>query len=276
MPAAEMLALTKRLLEAADGGRPVLLASLLEAGPDATLVQGARLLVEQDGTTLGSLGNEALDALVVDYAPGAFEEHSASTVYVDGDHLNMRVVSGATSIYVEVVEAKPTFLVVGAGHVGRSLVKLADFLDFHVVVIDDRDDFADPELLPEADQVICADFEEALENFPITNDTSIVLVTRGHKQDEVSLRKCLGRGARYLGMIGSRRRSATVLEHLIEEGFEREEIAKVRTPIGLDIHAESPEEIAIAVMAEVIMLRKGGEGAPMYYRKAALRNLAGE
>ncbi|MCA9843056.1 MAG: XdhC family protein, partial [Dehalococcoidia bacterium] len=177
---------------------------------------------------------------------------------------------------VEVVEAKPTFLVVGAGHVGRSLVKLADFLDFHVVVIDDRDDFADPELLPEADQVICADFEEALENFPITNDTSIVLVTRGHKQDEVSLRKCLGRGARYLGMIGSRRRSATVLEHLIEEGFEREEIAKVRTPIGLDIHAESPEEIAIAVMAEVIMLRKGGEGAPMYYRKAALRNLAGE
>ncbi|MCA9853863.1 MAG: XdhC family protein [Dehalococcoidia bacterium] len=276
MPAAEMLALTKRLLEAADGGRPVLLASLLEAGPDATLVQGARLLVEQDGTTLGSLGNEALDALVVDYAPGAFEEHSASTVYVDGDHLNTRVVSGATSIYVEVVEAKPTFLVVGAGHVGRSLVKLADFLDFHVVVIDDRDDFADPELLPEADQVICADFEEALENFPITNDTSIVLVTRGHKQDEVSLRKCLGRGARYLGMIGSRRRSATVLEHLIEEGFEREEIAKVRTPIGLDIHAESPEEIAIAVMAEVIMLRKGGEGAPMYYRKAALRNLAGE
>ncbi|MCA9825900.1 MAG: XdhC family protein [Dehalococcoidia bacterium] len=276
MPAAEMLALTKRLLEAADGGRPVLLASLLEAGPDATLVQGARLLVEQDGTTLGSLGNEALDALVVDYAPGAFEEHSASTVYVDGDHLNARAVSGATSIYVEVVEAKPTFLVVGAGHVGRSLVKLADFLDFHVVVIDDRDDFADPELLPEADQVICADFEEALENFPITNDTSIVLVTRGHKQDEVSLRKCLGRGARYLGMIGSRRRSATVLEHLIEEGFEREEIAKVRTPIGLDIHAESPEEIAIAVMAEVIMLRKGGEGAPMYYRKAALRNLAGE
>ncbi len=271
MPDEEKLALTKRLLQAAEGGTPVLLASLLEPGPDATLVQGARLLVEPGGATFGSLGNATLDALIVDFAGDTFAAHSAQTVYLDGDHLNTRTVRGATSIYVEVVEAKPTFLVVGAGHVGRSLVKLADFLDFHVAVIDDRDDFADPELLPEADEVICADFEEALDAFPITSDTSIVLVTRGHKQDELSLRKCLGRGARYLGMIGSRRRSATVLEHLVEEGFDRDEIARVRTPIGLDIHAESPEEIAIAVMAEVIMLRKGGEGAPMYYRKAALR-----
>jgi xanthine dehydrogenase accessory factor len=276
MSAEEMLAITKRLLAAADGGEPVLLASLLEPGPDESLLQGSRLLVEADGSTLGSLGSAELDRLIADFAPGAFDEHMARTVYVDGDHLNTRTVRGATSVYVEVVEAKPTFLVVGAGHVGRSLVKLADFLDFHVAAIDDREDFADPELLPEADEVICADFEEALDSFKITSDTSIVLVTRGHKQDELSLKKCLGRGARYLGMIGSRRRSATVLEHLIEEGFSREEIAKVRTPIGLDIHAESPEEIAIAVMAEVIMLRKGGEGAPMYYRKAALRNVAGE
>jgi xanthine dehydrogenase accessory factor len=266
-----MLTLTKRLLEAAEGGTPVLLASLLEPGPEPSLVQGARLLVERDGRTLGTLGDARLDGLVASFAEGAFDTHTAQTVYVDGDRLNTRTVRGATAIYLEVVEAKPTFLVVGAGHVGRSIVKLADFLDFHVAVIDDREDFADPELLPEADQVICEDFEEALAAFPITNDTSIVLVTRGHKQDELSLRKCLGRGARYLGMIGSRRRSATVLEHLIEEGFDPLEVAKVRTPIGLDIHAESPEEIAVAVMAEVIMLRKGGEGAPMYYRKAALR-----
>jgi xanthine dehydrogenase accessory factor len=271
-----MLEITKRLLEAAEGGEPALLASILEVGPDASLLAGARLLVEPDGRTMGSLGDAQLDALVHGFAPGAFEEHVAQTVYVKDGALSTRTVRGATAIYIEVVEAKPVFIVVGAGHVGRSIVKLADFLDFHVVVIDDRDDFADPELVPEADEVICEDFEEALERYPINADTSVVLVTRGHKQDELSLRKCLGRGARYLGMIGSRRRTAAVLEHLRDEGYDPAELEKVRTPIGLDIGAESPEEIAISVMAEVIMLRKSGTGAAMYYRKAPLRIAAGE
>jgi xanthine dehydrogenase accessory factor len=271
-----MLEITRRLLQAAEGGEPVLLASILEPGPDTELTQGDRLLVEPDGRTLGSLGNELLDALVTAFAQQAFDEHLTQTMYVTGDALRERTVRGATAIYLEVVEAKPVFIVVGAGHVGRSIAKIADFLDFHVVVIDDREDFADPELVPEADEVICEDFEAALERYPINANTSIVLVTRGHKQDELSLRKCLGRGARYLGMIGSRRRTAAVLEHLQAEGFDPVELEKVRTPIGLDLRGESPEEIAISVMAEVIMLRKGGTGAPMHYRKAALRMAAGE
>lgn len=266
-----MLELTKRLLAAAEGGEPVLLASVLEPGPKRDLELGARLLVEPGGRRLGSLGDPVLDDLVAAFAPSAFDEHLTQTVYVDGERLNTRTVKGATAIYVEVVESKPVFLVVGAGHVGRSIVKLADFLDFHVAVIDDREDYADPELVPEADQVICDDFEAALERFPITADTSIVLVTRGHKQDELSLRKCLGRGARYLGMIGSKRRTTTVLEHLRDEGFDPAELARVRTPIGLDIGAETPEEIAVSILAEVIMLRKGGAGGPMYHRKAGMR-----
>jgi xanthine dehydrogenase accessory factor len=92
------------------------------------------------------------------------------------------------------------------------------------------------------------------------------MVTRGHKQDELSLRKCLARGAGYVGMIGSRRRTGAVLEHLEAEGFDPVELAKVRTPIGLNIGAETPEEIAISIMAEVIMLRRGGDGAVMYHR----------
>lgn len=260
--------ITARLLAAAEGGEPVLLASVLEPGP-AALEPGARLLVERDGTTMGSLGSALLDGLVAAFAAGAFAGHFTGTVYLTGEALAERAMPGSTSIYVEVVEAKPVFLVVGAGHVGRAIAKLADFLDFHVAILDDREDFANPENVPEADQVICDDFESALRAFPIDGNTSIVLVTRGHKQDELSLRTCLGRGAHYLGMIGSRRRSGAVLQHLRDEGFDPAELAKVRTPIGLDIGAESPEEIAIAVMAEVIMLRKGGAGAPMYYRPGA-------
>jgi xanthine dehydrogenase accessory factor len=146
-------------------------------------------------------------------------------------------------------------------------VKLADFLDFHVVVIDDREDFADPQRLPEADQVLCMDYEEALDGLDINANTHVVMVTRGHKQDELALRHALGRGAGYVGMIGSRRRTATVLEHLEADGFDPAELARVRTPIGLDIGAETPEEIAIAIMAEVILLRRGGSATPMYWRR---------
>jgi xanthine dehydrogenase accessory factor len=265
-----MLALTKRLLAAAEGGEPVLLAAVLEAGPTA-LVPGARMLVERSGARMGSLGDQALDDLVAGNAAGAFADHATETVYVTGSGLSHRTVQGATSVYMEVVEAKPVFLVVGAGHIGRSLARLADLLDYHVAVIDDREEFADAERLPEADEVICDDFEAALNRYPINANTTIVMVTRGHKQDELSLRCCLGRGAGYLGMIGSKRRTATVLQHLREEGFDPAELAKVRTPIGLDIGAETPEEIAVSIMAEVIMRRRGGTGSPMYRRPASLR-----
>ncbi len=243
----------------------MLLASVLEAGP-AKLVPGTRMLIEASGERLGSLGATAIDDLVAGLAREAFERHLAATVYVSEGGLSERTLAGATSVYVEVVEAKPVFLVVGAGHIGRALARLADFLDFHVVVVDDREEFATAERVPEADEVICEDFATALDGYPVNVNTSIVLVTRGHKQDELSLRHCLGRGAGYLGMIGSKRRTTTVLQHLRDEGFDAEDLAKVRTPIGLDIGAETPEEIAISIVAEVIMLRRGGDGKAMYHR----------
>ena len=263
-----MLELTQRLVRAAEGGEPVVLASILEVGP-LPLAAGSRMLVERDGDGLGSLGDPLLDARVREYALDAFDRHAAETIYVDADALTTRTIAGATSIYLEVVEPKPVFLVVGAGHIGRSLAHLADFLDFHVTVIDDREDFANSERIPEADEVICDDYEAALDRFSIDANTSIVMVTRGHKQDELALRHCLGRGAGYVGMIGSKRRTATVLAHLAEEGFAAEDLAKVRTPIGLDVGAETPEEIAISIMAEVILQRRGGSGRPMYHRKLA-------
>jgi len=266
-----MLDLTKRLLAAAKGGEPVLLASILEAG-GRTLTPGARLLVDPSGDVMGSLGDDALDSLIRAYATAAFADRIAQTLYVKDGALSERVVDGATSIYVEVVTSKPVFLVVGGGHIGRSLAKLANFLDYHVVVIDDREDFADATLIPEADEVICDDFEHAIDNYPIGPMTTIVLVTRGHMQDEMSLKRCLGRGAGYLGMIGSKRRTAAVLQHMQDEGFDREELDRVRTPIGLDIGAESPEEIAVAIVAEVLMLQNKADGAVMYTRPARLRS----
>lgn len=274
-PEGVMLELTKRLVAAANGDGPVLVASLLEPGPRSTLSPGARLVVEPSGGLLGTLGDPEIDALVASHAQTALRQEAAVTLYVAGEvageSLTERRVEGATSVYVEVVGARPVFLVVGAGHIGRYLARMASLLEFEVAVLDDRADFADPALLPEADHVICDEFEPALDAFPINARTHIVMVTRGHRQDEQSLRRCLGRGAAYIGMIGSRRRTATVLEHLRDEGFGAAELARIRTPIGLDIGAETPAEIALSIMGEVTMLRRGGTGAPMYHRPAHLR-----
>jgi len=170
-------------------------------------------------------------------------------------------------VLIEVVEPPATLLVVGAGHIGRALARFGAEVGFSVAILDDRPDYADPARIPEADRVICADFEQALDAFPITSSTFVVLVTRGHKQDELSLRKVIGRPAAYIGMIGSKRRTGAVLEHLREEGFPAEVLDRVHTPNGLDIGAETPAEIAISVIAEMIMERRGGSGRPMYYRR---------
>lgn len=266
-----MLELARRLAAAVERGEAVLVAMVLEPGPHPHLRPGARLAVFPGGERVGTLGDPALDSLVVEAAPELVAQHVVGTAYVGPHGLSWRTIPDATSLYLEVVEPKPVLLVVGAGHIGRALAKLGNFLGFHVAVVDDREEFADPALIPEADEVICDDFAHALDAYPIGPNTHVVLVTRGHKHDELALRHCVGRGAAYLGMIGSKRRTSAVLEHLLSDGFPLEELAKVRTPVGLDIGAETPEEIALAIMAEVLLLRRGGTGAPLYWRPAHLR-----
>ncbi len=263
-----MFELTQRLLAAAEGGEPLVSVTVLEPGP-RQIAAGSRFAITKSGERMGSLGDSAIEDLVAAYAPDAFPRHATETVYIAESGISQRSIEGATSLYLEVVESRPVFLIVGGGHIGRCLAKLADFLDYYVAVLDDREDFADAEKIPEADEIICDDFEAAIDRFPINSNTSIVMVTRGHKQDEQSLRRSLGRGAGYLGMIGSRRRTTAVLEHLAEEGYDPAELARIRTPIGLDIAAETPEEIAISIMAEVIALRHNARGGTMYYRRDA-------
>jgi len=130
-------------------------------------------------------------------------------------------------------------------------------------VIDDRPEFADPKRFPEAERVIRGRFDEVLADYPLDRTTYFVAVTRGHKHDEASLRSVIGRGAAYVGMIGSRRRARAVLQHLSEEGADAAAIAQVHTPVGLGIGAESPAEIAVSVMAEIILVRRGGDGLPL-------------
>jgi len=270
--------ITAEVVAAQGGGPPVVVATVISAPQDAAVSVGAKLLVRPDGSSIGALDGGPLEAAVRAEGADAFRRHGVESVSLaaGGARLSRPQAQAQPSyqVMMEVHERPATLLISGGGHIGKALATIGHLCGFAVAVVDDRPDYANRERFPEADQVLCGDFAQTLRDFPIDANTYVVCVTRGHKHDEISLREVVGRSAAYVGMIGSRRRVSAVLQHLIEEGYDPGAIAGVHTPIGLDIGAETPEEIAVAIIAEVIRVRRGGSGRPMREVKRPRRGIA--
>ena len=263
------------------GGAAVAVATVTDPGEQDGLRLGAKLLVRADGPALGALGAAAIDDAAAAAGRAALSARpriEAQTVYVraDGDLVARRSQArpGDGRLMLEVFEAPGRLLIVGGGHVGLALATIGSTLGFQVTVVDDREEFANRERFPMAAEVIAGEVDEVLDKLAIDGRTYAVMVSRGHQVDELALRRTIGRGAAYVGMIGSRRRTGTVLQHLAEEGVPAEDLEVVRTPIGLDIGAETPEEIALAILAEMVMMQRGGSGLPM--REVKGRTPAGQ
>ena len=152
---------------------------------------------------------------------------------------------------------------VGAGHVGHAVARMAKLLDFRVVVVDDRPEFANRERLPDADEIVCADVVESLERLPIAWNSFIVVATRGHKMDAHALRAAVKTKARYVGLVGSKRKTILIDRMLREEGVDEARIRAVHAPIGLDLGGRTPAEIALAILAEIEAERYGGSAKPL-------------
>jgi xanthine dehydrogenase accessory factor len=209
---------------------------------------GRKTLVDERGVQAYPLGDEALDLAAVEEALRALRLGEPAERVVDGDW----------HVFIEPLVATPELVVVGAGHVGQALTRVAPQAGFAVTVIDDRASFANPLRLPDARTILVADPRTTLAELPPRRDRAIVLVTRGHRLDAECLRVAVGLEVAYLGMIGSRRRVRRILEHLAADGIDAERLARVRAPIGLDIGAETPGEIAVAILAEIIDVRRRG------------------
>jgi len=218
-----------------------------------------------------------VDAAVSDAgveAMSAFPRVEVQTLYVSADGAvsdrRHRAVEGDAQIMLQQFESPARLIVVGGGHIGLALAQIGELLGFRLTVLDDREEFANRERFPMAEEIITAELGPALDAIALDGSCHVVLVSRGHRQDEEALRHSVGRGAAFVGMIGSRRRTATVLAHLFEEGFERADLEAVSTPIGLDIGAETPEEIALSILAEIVMRRRGGSGERMVMHRAPI------
>jgi xanthine dehydrogenase accessory factor len=251
-------------------GYPLAIVSLM-ARDGQIDEQTARLLIAGDGTLIGgSLGDSVLDAAAARHAVALLADDRKEIVVAEADELtasssgeiDLRAFGHARLLF-EISRPPLELIVCGGGHVGQAVAQAGRFLDFKVTVIDDRADFASREKFPdERIRLIADDFVAALRSLRITPATHIVIVTRGHRHDEICLQEVIDSPARYVGMIGSRRRTTTIRERLKREGIAPELLRQVHAPIGLDIGALTPEEIALAILAEIVLVRRGGSGAP--------------
>ncbi len=281
MDAAVRAQIVEQIERALEGGPLVVVGTVIEGGDPEVATAGDKLLVQQDArgdiSTLGTLGHEVIDQAVVEAATAVFTEFpriAVETLYFgqDGRSVTRRsqARSGDAQIMIQLFEAPARLIVVGGGHVGLAVARIGEMVGFDIAVYDDREEFANRERFPMADTILNGEADEALGHLDLGPGTYVVLVSRGHKQDEDALRLVVGRGAGYVGMIGSRRRTATVLQHLAEEGFAREALDAVNTPVGIDIGAETPEEIALSILAEIVMIRRGGTGTRMRTQRASI------
>jgi len=264
-----MQALFEGITQALREGRPVALATVVQARGSTPREAGAKMVVFADGTILGTVGGGAMEAQVIAAAREALAAGESRLLHftlregADEGSEEPGICGGDADVFIDVMLPQPTLLIAGAGHIAVPLARLGDILGFRVVVVDDRADFATPERFPTAGQLRVGDIATELSKVDINNQTYVVIITRGHAYDEAALRAVVNSPAAYIGMIGSRRKVATVFSHLREAGVSEEALARVHAPIGLDIGAETPEEIAVSIAAEIILVRRGGSGRTM-------------
>ncbi len=245
------------------------LATLIAAPANALINIGSKLVVRDSGvmpSLIGSLGSEALDRAAVAQAM-RFLESRADLRIVQGKEFAPELTDWSDAkILLERIQAEPRLVICGAGHVGAALAKLADQLGYRATLIDDRAEFVTRANFPEQNIALVAagDWSEAVEAaVGDGHGVSLAIVTRGHSEDERCLNAAISVDVDYIGLIGSKRRTNIVLQRLRKGGAAEERLAKVHAPVGLDIGAVTPEEVALAIMAEIVAVRRGGNGGSL-------------
>ena len=241
-------------------GRKCAIATIVQVNGSIPSYQNAKLLVRDDGSMLGTVGGGCVEAEVWNAARQAMETEQPRmldfSLGQDAAYENGLICGGQLNVYVEPIAPQPRAVIFGAGHVSKSLARVASLAGFAVTVTDDRETFATVERFPDAETVLAAPYEEALPKLAINSSCYLIIVTRGHRDDMRVLRLAVDTPAKFIAMIGSRRKVISIVKELEKEGIAREKFERLTAPMGLDIGAVTPEEIAVSVVAEMIAVRR--------------------
>jgi len=238
-------------------GEPFMLATVVASSGSSPRKAGARMLVRGDGSQLGTVGGGRVEQEVIDTARVALADGETRSLEFVLTEEHGFACGGSMTVFIEPQGRRPLLVMFGAGHVGRAVTALAGGCGFRVVVIDERPDCVVRDLLPGANQIICAPVMEAFASLQLDRESIVVIATPGHQHDFAAVRGSLATEAGFIGLLGSRRKKESLLRTLKEEGFAGDQIARIVTPVGLEIGAQTPEEIAVSIVGQLIALRRG-------------------
>ncbi len=245
-------------------GQKCALATIVQVRGSIPSFETAKLLVREDGSMAGTIGGGCVEAEVWNAAREVIDTEKPRTMSFnlgqDAAYDNGLICGGQLEVFVECIAPQPAAIIFGGGHISKSLAKVLDVAGFRVTVIDNREAFANRERFPEAREVIAEEYEEVFPKLNVNSSSYIIIVTRGHRDDMRVLRWAITTPARYVSMIGSKRKTIAVIRELEKEGLPAENFERLHAPMGLEIGAVSPEEIAISVAAEMIATRRDAEG----------------
>lgn len=268
----------KAVSSAVEKGIETAVVTVLEVKGSSPGKEGAMMAVFSDGSILGTVGGGALEYEFIQEALKAIKENKScekSFELTEKGSLHMKC-GGFVRAYIKVFAKREKFLIMGGGHLGAELYTLGKFLNKYVVVFDDREEFANRERFPEADEIIFGKMEETIKNYSVDENSYIIIVTRGHENDKECLKAILDKkvSPKYIGMVGSRGKVLSTYKELLDEGYSKEELKKIYSPIGLDISSSEPKEIALGIMAEITAVKNQKTGEHMRdVRKIDIDNL---
>lgn len=254
------LSVMKKVLGALDNGKEIAIATITKSEGSTPRGIGTMMGVLEDGSIYGTIGGGALEKHIIGLCIEAIKEGKSKAIDLPLDTEGVEMICGGrVEVFIDVYKIKPKLLIIGGGHVGYALYKIASLLNFDIVIFEDREEFLTKERFPLAKELILGNIKEKLRDYKIDNNTYIVIASRGHKYDEESLFEVANSDAKYIGAMGSKRKVITMMNNLKDNGIPEENINKIFAPIGLDISCGSPEEIAMSIMAEILLVKNNGE-----------------
>lgn len=249
----------KAVSDAVEKGIEVAVVTVLEVKGSSPGKEGSMMAVFSDGSIIGTVGGGALEYEIIQEAVKAINKNSScekSFELTETGNLHMKC-GGFIRVYIKIFAKREKLLIMGGGHLGAELYTLGKFLNKYVVIFDDREEFINKERFPKADELIFGKIEETVKNYSIDENSYIIIVTRGHENDKQCLKAILDKkiSPKYIGMVGSKGKVISTYKELLSEGYSKEELKEIYSPIGLDISNSEPKEIALGIMAEIIAVK---------------------
>jgi len=250
-----------KMVELLNSGKPVALCILMEKKGSGPRSIGAKMIVYNDGETMGTIGGGELERIIVQEALKAIKEGKSKEITLSlgsGEGIETGLICGGTiKIFIDIINPKPRLIIIGSGNIAKPLAEIASIVGFEIIVIDDNVKTATKERFPMAKEIIVNQLTKGLREIGVRSEDFIAIVHGNVEKEYEVLKEILKLKTKYIGLLGSKRKSSEIKKRLIEEGFREEDVERIRSPIGLDINAETPEEIAVSIIAELIMKLRG-------------------